>query len=108
MVEPQSSSSSSTRRINGWEFPPHPLQVVTWILFPLIIIQYYLFLMPLLWNLISQIILSILYGFVLLFAAYTGYMTCHIDPCDNALEKNINPSSIANNDLYCYLCEVNV
>lgn len=96
----------SERRKNGLEFPPHPFQVITWFLFPLIVLQYYLFLMPLLWNIISQIILSIIFGISMFISCYYGYITCSIDPCDNALMRTTSP--INETDIYCYLCEVNV
>lgn len=96
------------RRKNGWELPPHPLQVVTWFLFPTIVLQFYLFLMPLLWNTIAQIILSIIFGLAILSSSIAVYLTCSIDPCDNALTQGPSSTPADEADLYCYLCEVNV
>jgi hypothetical protein len=98
------------RRINGLQYPYHPLQMLTWILFPVLMLQYFLFLMPLMWNNKAGVIgLSIVFGCASIIAAWAGRVTCQIDPADDALIEGIPGHDPAHNPtVYCYLCEANV
>ena len=100
------SPGEEKRRINGLEPPWHPLQIVTWFLFPAILLQYFLFLMPLMWNNhVMVIVLSIIFGLASVVAVWSGHMTCVIDPCDDAL---VGGTTTNGPTVYCYLCEKNV
>lgn len=99
-------SADDDRRLNGLQYPWHPLQVVTWVLFPALLAQYFLFLMPLMWsNIILVCILSLIFGISSIIAAVAGYATCAIDPADNAL---VGGTATTDPTVYCYLCETDV
>ena len=109
-------------RKNGLQWPPHKLQVATWILFPLLVTHYFGFLRPLLWHPTSLgIFITILFALSCLLAVIFGYITCAIDPADDSLLNEDGSYKTNNNDLsnmssgtqtettiYCYLCESNV
>lgn len=96
------------RRINGLEMPWHPLQIVTWFLYPLIIIHYFWFLMPLLWqNTAVVVVVTIIFGLATIIAFFSGYKVCHIDPIDPLILNK--DSNITDDDrINCYLCKVHV
>lgn len=74
------------RRINGLEFPWHPLQMATWLLYPIILIHYFGFLMPLLWSHIAdKVIVTFMFSLFSALAVVFGYIVCRIDPVDGAL-----------------------
>lgn len=104
------SGTEEDRRINGWQYPYHPLQVVTWILFPVLLLQYFLFLMPLMWqNKPGVIGVSIVFGCSSIIAAWAVKVTCQIDPVDDALVGGMpGHNSTRDPTVYCYLCEANV
>lgn len=58
-----------------------------------------------------HIILSVLFAIFAAFAAIAVYLTCSIDPADDALcsisLSTVQPTS-SENQIYCYLCETNV
>jgi hypothetical protein len=95
-------------RINGMEIPLHPLQVVTWFLWPILNLQYFLLLMPLLWDiLVVKIIVTIVFIIASLVGVIAASITCTIDPCDDVLKQP--PVTIpSRTEIYCYLCEKNV
>ena len=94
------------RRINGLQPPWHPLQIVTWLLFPALLSHYFLFLMPLMWdNRVMVITLSVAFGLASVVSAWSGHMTCAIDPSDDAVAGE---STNSDPTVYCYLCETNV
>lgn len=129
-----SEESEEGRRRIGLEPPYHEFQVGTWLLFPVVLAQYYGLLLPLLWlNLASQIILTVFFTLSSVAAIYATYMTCSIDPADDALitpdqaekhscaifskPKPIEIRSVANEDseqkdpntkIFCYICDDNV
>jgi palmitoyltransferase ZDHHC1/11 len=99
---------SSTRRKNGFELPLNPLQIITWALFPFVIVHYFAFLFILLWNyVVVKVIVTLVFGISSVSALYTGYMCCLIDPADNAVLSDQRPSD-EEDGVYCYLCERNV
>jgi palmitoyltransferase len=99
-----------TRRKNGLEWPWHPLQVATWALFPAIVVHYFAFLMPLLWNYVAvKVLLTFFFGLSTVALVVSGYITCAIDPVDEALDSQHVSIPGSNPDaIYCYLCETNV
>jgi len=107
-----------TRRRTGFQLPWDVLQVLTWVLFPLIVIHYFAFLYFLLWTSVAlHVVLSVLFAVFAIATAIAVYMTCSIDPADDTLctlspstVHSMQPPDIKNteNQIYCYLCETNV
>mmetsp|Transcript_26654 Transcript_26654/g.39595 ORF Transcript_26654/g.39595 Transcript_26654/m.39595 type:complete len:345 (-) Transcript_26654:144-1178(-) len=98
--------SGDERRINGLEYPYHPLQVATWLLFPVILLHYFLFIMPLMWRIHAVIVpITVVFIVASIVSAWAGYVTCAVDPADDSLTKD---AAHCDSDVYCYLCEVNV
>ena len=94
-------------RKNGLEKPFHPFQVFTWILLFFIVIHYFSFLMPLLWNHIAvHVLVTSVFCLVAAFLLFAGYMTCYIDPTDDFDQQCIGEKDI--DTAYCYWCEKNV
>jgi hypothetical protein len=92
------------RRRNGFESPWHPLQALTWFLFLALVLEYFAFLMPLLWHANYAYELLTLGFCITLGGAMLGaYMTCSVDPIDEALTG----VTVAREEqhLYCYICE---
>ena len=95
------------RRINGLEMPWHPLQIVTWFLYPMIIIHYFWFLMPLLWpNIAVIIVVTVIFGLATIIAFISAYEVCHIDPIDPLILGKDNNKG--DDRINCYLCKVHV
>lgn len=99
------------RRKNGFQSPLDPLQISTWILFPLIITHYYAFLYFLLWDeLAARVILTIFFSLFAVLAAGSVVWTCTTDPADDVLcgLAAVPQQPNEENHIYCYLCEVYV
>ena len=74
------------RRRNGLEKPWDMLQIGTWILYPLVLAQYFGLLLPLMWTQqAAQIILTLFFCLGSVSAVYSGYLTCAINPADDAV-----------------------
>ena len=87
--------------------PWHPLQVGTWLLFALLVVLFFAFIMPMLWTVqYADIILISVFCALCVFAATSAYITCSIDPIDDALCGKGFPEDEPH--LYCYVCEVDV
>lgn len=108
-----------TRRKTGFQLPWDLLQILTWFLFPLVVAHYFAFLYFLLWtSLAIHIVLSVLFAVFAAFTAIAVYMTCSIDPADDALCIATSPNTVhsiqqseqkdGENQIYCYLCETHV
>lgn len=73
-------------RRNGLARPFHPFQIATWFLFALVIVHYYAFLMPLLWDSIAcKVIVTFVFSLWTLIAGYGAYETCRVNPADDAV-----------------------
>jgi hypothetical protein len=70
----------STVRVHGMQAPFHPLQILTWIIYPLLIVQFFLLVMPLLNSLAVQIITACIFGISSIAALVAGGVTATIDP----------------------------
>jgi hypothetical protein len=130
-----SEDDDKGRRINGLQPPYHYLQIATWFLFPLILVHYYAYLMPLLWrNIADQVIVTLVFCLLCIGALVAGYLTCAIDPADPAviraaaaagtppprrlcscLEDGVGSGDAAVPDngetegkIFCYVCELHV
>lgn len=99
--------TSEKRRISGLDRPWHPLQVLTWLLFIILMLLYFCFLMPMLWTQnYAKEVLTAVFCALSLAALVAAYFTCSIDPIDEALAGAAIPTDEPH--LYCYICETNV
>jgi len=107
---------STSRRKHGLEPPYNPLQVATWVLYPVLIVFYFAFLFPLLWTHTAVlVVVTLVFTASAIFGAMTGYQCCVTDPVDDSLVSRHKPSAAvsrtdeeAESEVFCYLCEVNV
>ena len=60
--------------------PYHPLQILTWLIYPLLILHYFLLVMPLLNSLVVKIITAVIFGISSIVALVAGGLTATIDP----------------------------
>lgn len=97
----------TSRRRHGFDPPLYKLQIVTWIIFPLLLVDYYCILMFFLWDMpVANAILTAIYTISSLAAAIFVYITCIIDPADDALFTS--HADLPADSIYCYLCECRV
>lgn len=75
-----SGSLKSTKRVHGMRAPYHPLQIITWVIYPLLIVQFFCLVFPLLNSLVVRIVTSIVFGVSAIAALVTGGLTATIDP----------------------------
>ena len=114
-------SNAQVRRSHGFERPYSGEQVATWVLFPLVIVQFFVLLMPQLRNEGDLFVaLPIFFGVVAALACVGVYKTCSIDACDpNLLLNEHEASSHAARDeeqgcededhyRHCYKCQRDV
>lgn len=114
------SSQKRPPRKNGFQYPFHLFQVATWLLFPLILLQYYAFLMPLLWSSHGvSVLLTLLYTCFSVGTMVAVYFTVGTDPIDESYGSNEvqhqhrigqsdSSNSTSNSNIHCYLCERDV
>ncbi|KAM4569078.1 palmitoyltransferase ZDHHC11 isoform 1-T2 [Fundulus diaphanus] len=109
---------SKTPRINGWSWPPQPLQVVGWLVYiylAVVTFGIYVPLLPRPWSAVSYAISGV--SFFIHF--FTNIATVTIDPADVSVrtKKNYsNPLPLFDRakqahviqNLHCYLCDVKV
>lgn len=109
---------SKTPRINGWSWPPQPLQVVGWLLYVYLAVVTFGVYIPLLpgpWNAMGYTISGITFVLHL----FTNIATVTIDPADASVRAKKNYSTPLPlfdrskqahviQDLHCYLCDVKV
>ena len=101
------------RRINGFQVPYHPLQLLTWSVFPILNVHYYAFLYPLLWPYVAvKVIITLIFVSSSMWMLFGTYMCCSIDPVDDALlnktGRTTGAAFSAQGSLYCYECETTV
>lgn len=98
------------RRRNGFEQPFDTLQIATWIIFPFILVHYFSFLYFLIWSaLAAKVVLTVIFCLAVICTAYFAYMTCSVDPADDVLcSATVAANTNEKEQIYCYLCEVNV
>lgn len=97
------------RRRNGFEQPFDTLQIATWIIFPFILVHYFSFLYFLIWSaLAAKIVLTVIFCIAVICTMYFAYMTCSVDPADDVLCRTAVANTNEKEQIYCYLCEVNV
>ena len=100
-------------RLNGWYPPNHPLQILTWVLFPVVIIHYYAFLYALLWDYIAvKVIVTFIYSGAAIVAIVGASLASATDPADDAVIKKNTTGDLGSpwtaESIYCYECEVNI
>ncbi len=76
-------------RSNGFESPYNGMQITTWILFPILFVQFFLFITTTLPIAISIPATVLFTGFGIL-GSYFGYVTSKTDPIDTKLYEHIN------------------
>ena len=101
-------------RLNGFERPWADEQIGTWILFPLVIGHYCLFLQPLLWSKLSiNVPILTVFGLATITSGFGVYSVCTLNPSDRHLlddaENNKDLLDIKQSLLvYCYICDKTV
>jgi len=79
-------TNSAPVRRNGLGTPWHPFQMATWLLFALVVVHYFAFLMPLLWDeLACKILVTFFFCLWTLAAAFGSFATCKVNPADDAV-----------------------
>ena len=99
------------RRTNGLQLPLHKFQILTWILFPIVLAHFYGFLRPLIWFPESLgVALVVTFTLSSFSALVFGYWTCSINPVDdNLLSVSVPGNEIPHLEtVFCYICEANV
>jgi hypothetical protein len=105
-------------RKNGFESPYNGMQITTWIIFPVLLAHFLIFLTPTLPAAIS-IPLTIVYLIAAILAGYYGYVTTKTDSMDHKLHQHLygSPHPDADTDpasppesetKYCWVCQTNV
>lgn len=114
-------------RENGFGCPLHPLQCLTWALFPVILLDFYWLLLPLLPGDATQWAVGTVYSAAAATAFFCAWITAAVDPRDpsvaaaappplpatNRLARcceslALRPSPIGEDTCRCYLCQVHV
>ena len=103
---------SKVKRKNGFEKPYNSMQIITWILLPLLIVQFILCISPI-YPIAASIPISILYIFFSFRSGYFGYKACSTDPIDSRLLVNGDGNDIVSECLdgetkHCWVCETRV
>lgn len=101
--------SGNPRRVNGLQRPFVTAQVSTWVLLPLLILQFCIFASPLLLTYVAIPVTIVFIGLGA-FAAYSGYQTMKIDPSDPRLLGDDHQDEIDNSEptKHCWLCDLQV
>ena len=111
-------------RNHGFERPYNTMQVATWILLPLLVIQFLIFASPVL-PLAASIIVTVLFVGLACLAAHCAYRTCMTNPIDDKLARHLrnkekegeddddvenggNDAAAADPTKYCWVCQTNV
>lgn len=97
-------------RTDGTQRPFHPLQQVTWVLFPLIVLEYFFLVFPLM-QYTLRVIFSSLFFLFSVGVIFYGYDATATDPIDPNLKTHLHhrrSSQKGDDTIYCYLCEVHV
>ena len=72
-------------RKNGLERPYSGSQVVTWVLLPILLILFYLFITPVV-SKTEAAVSGVLYSILMVVACAAAYKTCSVDPMDPLLK----------------------
>jgi hypothetical protein len=83
-----SPHNSRDRRTNGFQPPFSAAQVATWVALPLLVIEFLVFVSPIL-PLAAAIPCTIAFGLTAVLAAYYAAMATSIDPMDDNLAKHL-------------------
>ena len=78
------NSTTAPIRRNGFELPLHPFQAISWVVFALLVVHFFAFLYPLLWdNIPCKVILTFFFGSCALITLVCVYEVCTINPADD-------------------------
>lgn len=95
-------------RKNGFQKPWHLLQILTWFIYPTLLLHYYVFLMILLWDYIGvRVAITLFFSLCSVVALFAAYITCDINPADDAV-LNKTAEYTEPGRVFCYLCETHV
>ncbi|CAM9800389.1 unnamed protein product [Chrysoparadoxa australica] len=98
-------------RSNGLQFPLEPLQLLAWALLAIVVLGFYLFVVPSIEPHLA-IGLGVLYALLAITATGAGLASTAIDPVDKnvALQaKGLPPVVLSDEEgLQCYLCQIQV
>jgi hypothetical protein len=98
-------------RRTSFDSPLHPYQIATWIIFPLILVHFFVFLLPLLWDCVGLVAsITSLFCLASVSTLAFAYITCTIDPVDNALvcRDAHQPMPVLQETSYCWICDLEV
>ena len=93
-------------RKNGWVWPPHPFQALSWMLFPVLVGGFYALQVPFMPSGLAEFV-GVVYGIAAVGALYNTWACTSTDPRDPSLKGDADESSKTMGDdrVYCNLCE---
>nr|CCA20013.1 palmitoyltransferase putative [Albugo laibachii Nc14]CCA23269.1 palmitoyltransferase putative [Albugo laibachii Nc14] len=93
-------------RKNGWQTPHHGLQVATWIVFPILIVAFFLLCSPLLDKYV-RFIVTVSYGIAATIVIAAVWRCTSCDPSDTNAISSLHPVGnvqIDQNRIFCNVC----
>lgn len=107
------------RRKNGLQFPPHPIQFISWTYMILSLLSVSILLLPFIASLVSKILLSLLFAALFILTIAFGVKTAAYDVGEGAAiisvgcETEKSPESSSNIEaspqgVYCHICRTDV
>lgn len=99
-------------RKHAFEPPYANLQIATWILLPLLLLHFYVFLYQLLWSpIVGQVFVLFIFTLGSVCTSLFGFLTCITDPSDDAciLKRDGKEAAVItdySNKAQCYICDV--
>lgn len=93
-------------RKNGWVWPPHPFQGLSWMLFPVLVGGFYALQVPFMPSGLAEFV-GVVYGIAAVGTLYNTWACTSTDPRDPSLKGDADESSKTMGDdrVYCNLCE---
>ena len=111
-------------RENGFDYPLHPLQCLTWALFPVILLDFYWLLLPLLPGEATRWAVGTVYTAAAATTFFCAWITAAVDPRDPSVAAAAPPATnrlarcceplalwpppVGEDTCRCYLCQVHV
>uniref|UniRef100_A0A5S6Q6T0 Palmitoyltransferase n=1 Tax=Trichuris muris TaxID=70415 RepID=A0A5S6Q6T0_TRIMR len=104
-------------RINGWSLPPHPLQVLAWLIVLFLSLVVYLILIPSFQSIEARLILYVILSLLVFLAVVFKAVVTTIDPSDdlvtNKIKKHPRPQfdrkrfkHVIDEHHFCNVCEM--
>ena len=111
-------------RENGFDYPLHPLQCLTWALFPVVLLDFYWLLLPLLPGEATRWAVGTVYTAAAATTFFCAWITAAVDPRDPSVAAAAPPATnrlarcceplalwpppVGEDTCRCYLCQVHV